>query len=89
MNVHFTLKDYVEMVRRFVFPHNDCPVRSHPFRTVRREPMKFLFSKPLQKLNISQRCHYFGILGSDAAAELRRVGRRLRSLRRCAVESLP
>ena len=54
MNVHLTLKDYVEMVCGFVFPHNDCPVRSHPFRTVRREPTKFLFSQPLQKLNIPQ-----------------------------------
>ena len=71
MNVHFTLKDYVEVVCGFVFPHNDCPVRSHPFGTVRREPTKFLFSQPLQKLNIPQRCHYFG------------YGRRMRR-RRCA-----
>ena len=63
MNVHFTLKDYVEVVCGFVLPHNDCPVRSYPFRAVGREPIVFLFSKPLQKFNIPQRCHYFGYRG--------------------------
>jgi hypothetical protein len=42
------------VVRRFVFAHDDRPVRSPPFRAVHREPTIFFFREPLQKFNTSQ-----------------------------------
>ncbi len=63
------------MVRRIVFAHDDCPVRCPAFRAVHREPTIFLFSKPLQKFNIPQRCHYFGYRGRMRRRSSPPVGR--------------
>ena len=51
------------MVSGFIFPHNNCPVRSHPFGTVQRRASIMSFSASPCEALISQRCHYFGFGG--------------------------
>jgi hypothetical protein len=55
MDVDFTLEDDVEMVSRFVFAEDDCPVGRDAFTAVGGKPVIFVFRKVLEAFDVAQR----------------------------------